>query len=323
MTETVIFSLMGNTLEPEGYHFDGTVKVFHMWANILRKFGVDAYVAAPSEKQSAWLVNPAPLITWDGVLSLAASDPPIKIVTVGPRDPRVWEELGPALDQAVYLFVDRMPTGHVRDLLYIGFRNVKNLVVANRHIQAQIMGQYRIKPNVITIPTDCTIFYPDPEKRERHKIGFFHSPQAPAQMVVLGNALHRSGIRHEFVMMRLTEVEVADKLRTCTLFVGLNTDHALWGSGYSITHQEAMACGCIPVLFDNIGNMEYAINGHNAIIVPRDDIQYMATVLTYFQVQQQSWEQVGLIAAQWVRQLKSVPMGVKDLLQWLEIEDIQ
>lgn len=64
----------------------------------------------------------------------------------------------------------------------------------------------------------------------------------------------------------LSRAEVAEALRRCDLFLDLSTYQAFGRTGL-----EAMACGAVPLLPRRGGVSEYAVDGHNALLVDTED----------------------------------------------------
>lgn len=324
MTDPIVFSIVGAGEDGAGdARSNSAIKLFNIWSKMLTQMGIVSFVVTDSGQPIEWLTHHADYIAWAELSEWVTDKRPFKLVTAGWEGVDVWE-LAESLDQRLYLYLPSVPQRGEVDFLNTNMGVIRALAVPNRYIQAWVMARFGFMPKLLTIPTDCTVFYPDPDQQELHKIGFFHSQEAPAQIGYIGRVLQQRGIRHEFVLLKLDEDDVADKMRQCGLFLGLNTGHdPLWGSGYSITHQEAMACGCVPIVFDTIGNREYINNGENAFLIERGNLEVMTQVISIVYANAKIPPMISQAAAYTIRARRSVPAALPSLLKWLDLEEVK
>lgn len=316
----VVFSMVGSD-PPSGAVSNSTVKLFNQWALMLGTVGLEACVATVSGRFQPWLANHANYRTWDQLVGEAGEGRDLTIVTAGWEAHGVWD-FAETTGQRLHVYMPQPLREGDRSFLNTMMGSIAQLAVPNRYLQAWIMATYHFQPTLLTIPTDCSVFYPDPSKRDMNKVGFFHSPEAPKQINYIGEVLKQYGQTVDFVLLRGTNHTVANSMRECGFFLGLNMGHdPMWGSGVSITHQEAMASGCMAVVFDLKGNQEYILHNENALVVPCGD---MNALISAFVTVKSNPKAVAMMAtnAVWsIRARRSISAGIPSLLEWLGLKE--
>jgi len=241
--------------------YNGGTKVYNLWTKLMRQNDIDAVMSTPNGSFPRWLCNHQPVI------------PRTRIK----KKDILWTTWlnNSDLDKHEWYYMDCELKGTLlyRNKLDEFLKNGNLLGVAthSRYIQSWYMANYEIKPVLINEWSDKEIFYPKFDAVVGDRCGYIPEPEYSNQTHHV-NALKSKGL--ELFQVSGDEAAVADKLRTCKYFLGLNDGkHPLWGEGCPRTQQEAMHSGCLLIAFDCLGNREYLYHGFTGFIA--NDIDEM------------------------------------------------
>jgi len=255
--------------------YNGGVKIYNLWTQLLRKHGYDACIATVDGQFEQWLVSHQPVISYEEVNVLKRKGYNIIIVS-GWLDTLYLERLV-GDGQFYYFDAELRWTLHFREKLdYFLKRNmIAGIGTHSRYIQSWYMAEYGTTPILINEWSDTTIFYPKPEVRVPGRIGcMVESAEDEEVYQFLRRKCLGSELCESVVRIAGDEHVVADTMRTVDIFVGLNQGkHPLWGEGCPRTQQEAMHCGCVVVAFDVLGNREYLYHNWSGLLVPPGDLE--------------------------------------------------
>ncbi|MEM3433754.1 MAG: class I SAM-dependent methyltransferase [Candidatus Methanomethyliaceae archaeon] len=255
--------------------YNGGVKLYNLWTQLLKKHGYDAYIATVDGQYEQWLVNHQPVISYKEVKQMKQKGYSVRVVT-GWLDTPHLERL---VDDGQFYYFDAELkwTLHFREKLdYFLKRNmIAEIATHSRYIQGWYMAEYGIRPILINEWSDTAIFYPKPEVRVPGRIGcIVESTEDEEIYQFVHRKCMRSKLSESIIKIAGDERTVADAMRTVDIFVGLNQGkHPLWGEGCPRAQQEAMHCGCVVVAFDVLGNREYLYHRWTGLLVPPGDLE--------------------------------------------------
>lgn len=254
--------------------FNGGTKIYTLWAQLLRRNGVDVHIATQDGSYEQWLVNPEPVISYGDVGTFKRKGDQVRVLTSWLDTPGLEQLVGAG--QFYYFDAELKWTLNFRDKLdyYLNKNKIARIGTHSRYIQSWYMANYRIKPILINEWSDESVFYEDPDRRIAGRIGCMPdaSPEDRKAFGFLADSVQDYGRGANLIEISGDERQVADLLRTVDIFVGLNPGkHSLWGEGCPRTQQEALHCGCILTAFDCLGNREYLYDNWTGLMVPSGD----------------------------------------------------
>lgn len=253
--------------------FSGGTKLHNLWVKILRENGYDAYLATIDGKYDKWLINQQPVISYKKVLEFKKRGYIIKIVSSWLDTP--FEKILGRDEQFYYFDAELHWTIEFRRKLdkFLRQKKIAGIATHSRYIQSWYMSNYSFKPLLINEWSDKKIFFSNSRIRKDGLVGFMvenDKEETIFNHLNLLNELEKYNLK--LVKIAGDEREVAKKMRSLDLFVGLNSGkNDLWGEGCPRTQQEALHSGAVLVAFDVLGNREYLTNGLSGILVNDQD----------------------------------------------------
>ncbi len=263
--------------------FNGGVKIYNLWIKLLQANNIHAYIATQDGGYDPWLCDHQPVISYRDLNYLKETNN-IRIMT-GWLDTPQLEQV--SADQPFYYFDAELTwTLKFRNKLdyFLKTNRIAKIATHSRYIQSWYMANYGIKPVLINEFSDTSIFYDDAAKRIPLRIGCMPEPNEKDETAF--NYLHEKvkqfGNRTELIKITGDEKEVAGRMQTVDIFVGLNQGkHELWGEGCPRTQQEALHCGCVLVAFDCLGNREYLYHNWTGLMAPAGDKEKLWSNVNY------------------------------------------
>ena len=254
-----------------GQHSGGG-KLYNVWAQLLRKNGYDAVIATENGTtvNKDWLVNQQPIVSYKDVSNAKAAGCTIKFMTGWLVGNHV-HVLSSLADGGIIYHFDAETKYSMGPHLPIIKRLAPKLRtgVHSRYEQAWYMATFGWTPTFINEWSDASVFFDETSKRVPGRIGCLDSAD---RFEELKRRLEKHPGCESVIMTSGNEQEVADKMRTVDIFVGLNPPkEPLWGEGCPRTQQEAMHCGCALAAFDVKGNREYLYDGWTGMMAPANN----------------------------------------------------
>jgi len=256
--------------------FNGGAKIYNLWVKLLRRKGLDAYLATEDGCYEKWLAFHEPVISYGDINDFRNRGHQVRVLS-GWLDTPGLEQLAGA-GKFYYFDAELAWTLRFRDKLdyYLNKNKIARIGTHSRYIQSWYMANYRIKPILINEWSDESVFYEEPDRRIPGRIGCMPdaSPHDKEAFVFFAEKVREYGWGAELITVSGDEQRVADLLRTVDIFVGLNPGKdEFWGEGCPRTQQEALHCGCALTAFDCLGNREYLYDNWTGLMVPSGDIE--------------------------------------------------
>jgi len=256
--------------------FNGGTKIYNLWTKLLRRKGIDAYIATEDGSYEEWLVSHEPVISYRDVGDFGDRGQDVRVVSGWLNTPGLEQLVGAG--KFYYFDAELAWTLGFRDKLdyYLNKNKIARIGTHSRYIQSWYMANYQIKPILINEWSDESVFYDDPSRRIPGRIGCMPdaSPENQKAFDFLADKVRRYSRGANLIEISGDERQVADLLRTVDIFVGLNPGkHPFWGEGCPRTQQEALHCGCALVAFDCLGNREYLYDNWTGLMAPPGEIE--------------------------------------------------
>jgi len=253
------------------------LKLYNLWIKLLRQHGFQAYVVTHDGRHTDWLLEHQPHVSIEEVARWKRAGLPLKFIT-GWADAAEFIELA----DTVYFYDCELKytCGEHWPVLEAMVRNGKivELATNSRTQQAWHMSQWKRPIRFINEWCDRDYWYDSPEERVALRIGFMNEgPHTSEHVATVEAACRKAGIDASFLLVQGDEAQVAQAMRSCDLFLGLNLGkHPLWGEGCPRSPQEALHSGCVVIAYDVLGNREYLLPNFSGLVVPRGDVEGMA-----------------------------------------------
>ncbi|HNY79296.1 MAG: FkbM family methyltransferase [Sedimentisphaerales bacterium] len=257
--------------------YNGGLKLYNLWVKLLRQHGFQAYVVTHDGRHTAWLLEHQPHVSIQEVLRWKQAHLPLKFITG-------WAEATEFVELAdTIYFYDcelKYTSGEHFPILEAMVRNGRIIEFAtnSRTQQAWHMSQWKRPVRFINEWCDPDYWYDSPEERVPLRVGFMNEgPHTSEHVAAVETACRKAGIDASFLLIQGDEAHVAQAMRTCDLFLGLNLGkHPLWGEGCPRSPQEALHCGCVVIAYDVLGNREYLLPNFSGLPIPRGNVGEMA-----------------------------------------------
>ncbi|MCH8332201.1 MAG: glycosyltransferase family 4 protein, partial [Bacteroidetes bacterium] len=249
--------------------YNGGTKLYNLLIKLLRDNEYDAYFASAEGGYDEWLVHQQPIITFEDVKKYRAEGADVRITTSWLDTP----DFAKVLDGGKFYYFDlelKWTLKFRRKLdYYLKHNRIAGIATHSRYIQSWYMTNYNIRPILINVWSDKSVFYEDTNRRVEGRIGcMIDSPEDKAVYELLVRKGDKLGLCESVVNVLGDEKTIADTLRTVDIFVGLNQGkNPLWGEGCPLTQEEAMHSGCALVAFDSLGNREYLYHNWTGLLV--------------------------------------------------------
>lgn len=280
----VFASACVDAAEGGGVIYSGGIKQLECLVGLLRRHGAEAYVVTFDGTFEPWLRDHQPhlsLAEYRQKLAAArAAGRPVRCVT-SYAIARAFIEPAPAIyfwDMELALTDNRQLPDLGR--LY-GRGRIRRTAGFTRTIQAWHMATFHHPALNLPVLQDDTLYRPDPAARRAGRVGYMGEGDHTERYAgFLREFCAARGCDLEFVCLRGPEADIAAGMQACDFFVSMNLGKDLfWGEGLGMPQAEAMACGCVVLAFDLLGNRELILPGHNAVLVPRYRVDRMAAEL--------------------------------------------
>lgn len=280
----VFASACVDATEGGGTLYSGGIKQLECLVGLLRRHGVEAYMVTFDGRFEPWLREHQPHVSLaeyrDWLGAALAAGRPVRCVT-SYAIARAF--IGPA--PAVYFWdMELALTDNHQwpDLMRLyGRGRIRQVAGFTRTIQAWHMARFHRPALNLPVIQDDALYRPDPAARRAGRVGYMvEGDHTERYATFLREFCAARGCDLEFVCLRGPEADIAVGMQACDFFVSMNLGKDLfWGEGLGMPQAEAMACGCVVLAFDLLGNREIILPGHNAILVPRYRVDLLAAEL--------------------------------------------
>ena len=263
-----------------GWRYSGGVKELNFLVRLLLRHGYEAWVVTSDGTYVPWLAEHAPHLSLLEYREKLRSGRPVRCVTsyaiaaafIDPA-PRIyfWDmELALTENEHLPLLARYYNSGKIAAAAGI-----------SRTIQAWHMARFARPCLTLAALEDDAIYRPSPEARQAGRVGYMNEGDHTEQYVEFLRAYcAREGVALTFERIAGPEVDYAAALQACDFYLSMNLGKdLLWGEGCPLTVSESLACGCVLLAFDVIGNREIIVDGFNAVLLPRYRVDLMGQAL--------------------------------------------
>lgn len=278
-TPIVLLSSCAGEGEPGDALYNGGVKLYNLWVQLLRRHGIPAFIVTFDGEHAEWLEDPQPTVSLGTARAWKEAGLPLRFVT-GWLGAEAFIDLADRLyfydAESVYTF--GLHRKIFRRLLR---RKLVSIATHSRTQQARHLAFHGRDVSLIPIWSDPRVWYVDEQARVAGRIGYTdESTASHVEAEQIAAVCATRGLDVELVHVSGVERELSALLRTCDVFVGLNHGKdPLWGEGSPLTQNEAMHSGCVVVAYDVRGNREYLVDHHSGRLVPPGNVERLAEVV--------------------------------------------
>jgi predicted O-methyltransferase YrrM len=256
---------------------NGGLKLYNLWVKLLRQRGFQAYVVTHDGRHTHWMLDHQPHVSMEEVSRWKQANLPLRFVTG-------WAGAAEFIAVADVLYFYDCELRHtcsqhfpiLKEMVEKG--KIVQIATNSRTPQAWHMSQWGRPVSLIREWCDPEYWYSSPEQRIPLRIGFMNEgPHTTEHVAVIEKTCRKAEIEASFMLIQGDEGRVAQAMRTCDLFLGLNMGkHPLWGEGCPRSPHEALRSGCVLVAYDVLGNHEYVLPNFSGLLVPRGNVGEMA-----------------------------------------------
>jgi glycosyltransferase involved in cell wall biosynthesis len=268
---------------PGDYRFCGGIKELNYLVMLLRDHGYDAWMVTYDGQYRPWLIEHQPHISLSEFRLKSKLSCDIRCVTsLANADAFIRE-----CRELFFWDMDLVMTNNAQfsNLSRLYRTKIKKTAAISRTIQAWHMAHFGMRPVVIPNLLDDRSWFPVPVERKRIRVGYMNEGGYVGECLrMIREKCRDANLTIEFQLIEGVEDEVLRLMRTCNVFLSMNIGKdAFWGEGCPRTTIEAMACGCVVVAFDVIGNREMIQDGFNGMLVsgPRAELMAEALIRLY------------------------------------------
>lgn len=259
----------GNVLSLPRYN--GGVKIFNLWAKLLRQHNYESYLVTQDGKYDKWLIEHQPVISFSLAKKWAKEKRNLKCMTG-------WLPVAKyflMLPGQIYFYdceiayTSRSHFPLLKELMKSKIRAIATNSHTNQEWYKSILNYNAV---LIHQWTDEEYWYPRPEMRQENLIGYMNEPRGTSREGIkkIDAICQEYNINLKFMEIAGDEQIVLDKMRQCDFYIGTNPGkHPVHGEGCPITGHEAMSTGCIVIAYDVKGNREYLDHGKTGFLAPR------------------------------------------------------
>lgn len=273
----VAISSCSNAQQSGDAKYNGGLKLYNLWAKLLRDKGYQSYVITFDGHHTEWLKEHQPHISIEQLTRWKQAGLPIKYITG-------WLESKAFIDLADSLYFYDCEIAYTSSChlnTYISLLKsgkISKVGTNSRTQQAWHMHILQQHVDFINEWSDINHWYPAPIKRVTGRIGFMDEGKHTDYHVnIISDLCNKFDMTPEFIKISGNEKDIIETMQTCDIFLGLNIGKdALWGEGCPRSPQEAMHSGCVIVAYDVLGNREYIIPHYTGFLVPTNDAAAMA-----------------------------------------------
>jgi FkbM family methyltransferase len=257
--------------------YNGGLKLYNLWVKLLRQHGFQACIVTHDGRYTKWMLEHQPHVSISQVSQWKQADLPLRFLTG-------WAQAAEFIDLAETVYFYDCELNYTCGPHFDRFKEmvekgkIVRLATNSRTQQAWHMSQWQRPVSLINEWCDPEYWYDSPERRVPMRIGFMNEGAHTAEHVaVIEKACRKAAVETSFVLIQGDEEQVAQAMRTCDLFLGLNLGkHPLWGEGCPRSPHEALRSGCVVVAYDVLGNREYLLPNFSGLLVPRGNADEMA-----------------------------------------------
>lgn len=258
--------------------FCGGTKELNYLVKLLRERGYEAYVVTYDGTYEPWLLDYQPHISLDKFQEIVKQNNNIRCVT-SLATATAFIQASPSL-----YFWDMELAYTEQDfsvLAKIYKHKIKSTAAISRTIQAWHMAHFKCSSVIIPNLLDTSLWVSSPLGRKKHRIGYMNEGVHTQEYInTIRNFIQDKKLELEFHQISGVESEVLAEMQTCEVFLSMNIGKdILWGEGCPRTVIESLACGCVVIAFDIIGNRETIQDNFNGVLVSRYRPDLMAEAL--------------------------------------------
>jgi len=232
--------------------------------NLMRSWGARPTLITPDGRRTTWLSIDSDVLS---ITEAAGRDFDVVVVS----DPDM-------VDMALRVEAGRRVVYHLaayaryrpKDDLLTRFYELGGLHLANSRWTADEIEKVRGEPvdGIVPGAADPAIFHPVGTPRT-HDVVCYGSDRAHKGTATIVEATRRLRLL-KLVDLHLPQGSLATGICSGKVFVS-----GAWHEGFNMPPLEAMACGVPVVMTDDGGSRDYAVDGHNALVVPVKDAKAM------------------------------------------------
>jgi len=317
----ILFSSCENSLRTGDLKYSGGLKVYNLWAKLLRKHGYEAYIVTYDGNYRPWLIEHQPHISLGKTKQWKEEGRFLKFVT-GWLDSKAFIDLA---EQFYFIDLEIAYTITIHSALLSHFlksKKIRKISTNSRTQQAWYMANFGLTPVLIQDWSDEDYWFSRPEKRQKGLVGYmkesFHSDLDIKEIVGI---CQKAGVNLKFIEIKGSEQEVINTMQECDFYLGFNPGkHPLWGEGCPRSQQEAMHTGCIVAAYDVKGNREYLIDSYTGFLVPSKRPDLLAEHLINLSQKPESKEKIRSNSIIFVSQVFTSSYKLPLLRKFLELE---
>lgn len=261
--------------------YNGGIKLFNLWAKLLRSKGFLAYLVTYDGKYQPWMIDHQPCISLELASKWKKQGKNLRFVTT-------WlaaTEFNNLADKIYFHDCEPHYSFGIHYSLLKKFLAKNKLVLSTetRTEQAYFRSKLGIDTCLIPPYLDTDFFFPDSDRRVSNRIGFVvESKNTIPQIIKISKELQKNNISAEMVNVKGVERDFVNLLQSCDLYLGLNPGKDSFHSeGLARTHLEALGCGSVVVAFDVGGNREFLFDGFNSFISPNGNTDMLINKLSF------------------------------------------
>jgi glycosyltransferase involved in cell wall biosynthesis len=276
----ILFSSCENSLRTGDIKYNGGIKVYNLWAKLLRQHGYEAYIVTYDGRYQPWLIEHQPCVSLATVKQWKKEGRPLKFVTAW-LDAKAFIDLA---DQIYFHDCEATYTATIHSSIFqklLKSRKIRAISTNSRFQQAWYLGKFNLFPKLIPDWSDEEYWFPDQKRRESGVVGYMReSETSELEIEQIVEYCRKNNVDTKFIEIKGDEKDVIEMMQKCDFYLGLNPGkHPLLGEGCPRSQQEAMHAGCVVIAYDVNGNREYLIDGYNGFLVPRKNTNLLATHL--------------------------------------------
>jgi hypothetical protein len=262
-----------------GWKYNGGIKLLNNMAKLLRRHGFEAHMVTYDGSYEPWLIDHQPHIGLAEFREKLKAARAVRCVTS-------WADASGFIDECPALYFWDMELAwtehpHFRALARLYRTKLRGAAGISRTIQAWHMAHFGRPCVTLPLLIDDAIWFPVESERRPRRVGYMEEgPETAAYVESLRQAARDAGLELEFFLLSGSEAEVLAGMRSCEVFLGLNTGKdPLWGEGCPLSTLESISAGCVLVAFDVLGNREIVEDGFNGLLAPMRRPDLMAARL--------------------------------------------
>lgn len=276
----ILFSSCIDRNNSGDFIYNGGVKLYNLWAKLLRSKGFLSYIVTYDGKYQQWMSEHCSHVSLEVAERWKQAGRNLRFVSS-------WLDATDFVNFASKLYYhDCEPAYSFNTHFPILLKriNQERIILSCETRAEQAYYRSRLGRDTFLIPpyNDPQYFFADSKIRKLNLIGFtIESKETLKQIEKIRVNLEKRGIKARFVQVVGNEKKFTGILRTCDLFLGMNPGKdGFQTEGLARTQFEAMQCGAVVVAFDVGGNREFIFDKYNGRLIVSGDIDSMANEVT-------------------------------------------